>query len=97
MSKTPTVHELKTVQPFFKAVWEGKKTAELRKNDRGFMINDIVILKEYNPHFDTVGSPISPFSGCEVWGIITSVIYKHESLTEGYCMFSFKEINRINP
>jgi hypothetical protein len=40
------VHELKIQPQYFKAVVSGKKNFELRKNDRGFKVGDILILKE---------------------------------------------------
>lgn len=41
------VHELKTLNPFFQDVWDGKKDFEVRKNDRNFEIGDRVKLVEY--------------------------------------------------
>jgi len=42
------IHELKTVQPYFEDIWCDRKTFEVRKNDRDFQIEDLLILKEYN-------------------------------------------------
>lgn len=41
-------HELKAVQPFFDAVWSGEKTCELRRDNRGFQIGDVLQLREYD-------------------------------------------------
>lgn len=43
------IHELKTIAPYFQFVNEGKKTFELRKNDRDYHYGDILHLREYNP------------------------------------------------
>lgn len=43
------VHELKTVQPYFNEVYTGRKTFEIRKNDRDYKENDVLILREYYP------------------------------------------------
>jgi hypothetical protein len=40
-------HELKTINPYFQLVWDGKKTFELRKNDRNFKQGDYLRLMEY--------------------------------------------------
>ncbi|MCC6425693.1 MAG: DUF3850 domain-containing protein [Phycisphaerales bacterium] len=43
-------HELKTLSLPFQAMWEGRKTHEVRKNDRpgGFTLEDLLILREWN-------------------------------------------------
>ncbi|MCX7610250.1 MAG: DUF3850 domain-containing protein [Ignavibacterium sp.] len=38
------VHKLKIYPEFFKEVCSGKKTFEIRKNDRGFQVGDILLL-----------------------------------------------------
>lgn len=42
------IHELKTTDSYFQAVWEGRKNFEIRKNDRGFNSGDGLILVEYS-------------------------------------------------
>ena len=43
------VHELKTHPEFFSMVFCGSKTFEIRKDDRGFKLNDELLLKEFVP------------------------------------------------
>lgn len=40
-----SVHELKTWAPYYDAVKRGEKTFEVRRDDRGFQRDDIVILR----------------------------------------------------
>ena len=42
-------HELKTWPPFFDAIVDGRKTFEVRNNDRGFNAGDVLHLREYDP------------------------------------------------
>ena len=42
-------HELKTWPVYFKAVWDGRKTFEVRLNDRRFKWGDHLVLKEWDP------------------------------------------------
>ena len=41
-------HALKTWPVYFKAVKEGSKTFEVRKDDRKFHVGDKVLLQEYD-------------------------------------------------
>ena len=40
-------HDLKTIQPYFNDVRTGVKCFELRKDDRGFAVGDVLNLAEY--------------------------------------------------
>ena len=44
-----TEHTLKTWPEFFDAVKDGRKTFEVRKNDRGYQTGDRLILEKYDP------------------------------------------------
>jgi len=41
-------HELKTMREYFEATMCGDKTFEVRQNDRHFVANDTVTLREFN-------------------------------------------------
>lgn len=42
-------HQLKTWPGPFRAVLDGSKTFELRRDDRAYAVDDVLILKEYDP------------------------------------------------
>lgn len=42
------IHELKTWKGFYDDVFMGRKSFEVRKNDRGFEKGDTLILKEWD-------------------------------------------------
>jgi len=42
-------HRLKIWPSYFEAICEGKKTFEVRVNDRGFQVGDKLELREWNP------------------------------------------------
>lgn len=41
-------HDLKIAPEHFHPVHSGKKTAELRKNDRGYQVGDLLHLREFS-------------------------------------------------
>lgn len=43
-----TIHVLKSWTQFFKHIKEGRKTHELRKNDRGYKVGDTCQFQEYD-------------------------------------------------
>ena len=45
MSKT---HELKIYPKYFEAILDGKKTFEIRKNNRNFHVGDSIVLREFD-------------------------------------------------
>lgn len=46
-------HELKCTEPFFEDLESGRKTFELRYNDRGFQSGDTILLREVSGSFYT--------------------------------------------
>ncbi len=45
-----TTHELRTWPAAYAAVAEGRKTFEVRHNDRGFAVGDVLVLREWQPN-----------------------------------------------
>ena len=44
-------HELKILPEYFEAVFNYKKNFEVRENDRGYKVGDILILKEWEGEY----------------------------------------------
>lgn len=62
-------------------------TVQIRKNDRGFKVNDAVVLSEVGP--DGVGT------GCCQVGILDHVIEDFEGLEEGYVVLSITPVDLL--
>ena len=78
------VHELKTWNSVFSAIIEGVKTAEFRKNDRGFKVGDILLLREYLPDK-------KKYTGREVKVKVTHCVYGGQfGIPKNYCLMSIK-------
>lgn len=74
------IHELKTWPEYFKAVCEGRKTFEIRKNDRGFKVGDVLDLREYDP----IGQG---YTGQSIRMEVTYILDKAPFVPKGYvCM-----------
>lgn len=56
------IHELKTHAPYFQAILEGRKTHEVRANDRKFVVGDILYLREFYPP-EVTGKREGTYSG----------------------------------
>jgi hypothetical protein len=80
MSKT---HELKIWPKWFDAVQDGTKTYEIRKDDRGFAVGDIVVLEEFR-------SGVGAYTGRKVERRIVYISRGDDGesigLHDGYCV-----------
>lgn len=43
------IHRLKTLPPYFEALLDGRKTFDVRRDDRAFSVGDLLCLEEYEP------------------------------------------------
>lgn len=79
----PKVHDVKSVQPHFSDVLSGRKTAELRLDDRGYEVGDILRQHEY-VNGETTGQVVAHQ--------ITHKLAGAPWLADGYCMLSLGRI-----
>lgn len=71
VSADPRVHDLKVWPEFFEALVDGRKTFEIRKNDRGFRLGDKLRLQEFVPTDGSEDHPEGYYTGREVGRVIT--------------------------
>lgn len=69
-----TVHELKTTPFFFRQIFDGEKTFEIRKNDRNYQKGDILLLQEWDPKTEKYTEFWHPFNECLVRNKITVLV-----------------------
>lgn len=74
-------HELKTWPEHFDATWAGKKTFEIRLNDRDFKVGDVLKQRRFDPETET-------FNGDYLMRRVTYVLHGGQfGLADGYvCM-----------
>ena len=75
------VHNLKVKPQYFKDILRGVKKFEVRRNDRNFKVNDLMVLEEY----DSKG-----YTGKYINTEITYVLDDTEYCKEGYVVLGFK-------
>lgn len=75
------VHNLKIKPEYFNDVISGRKTFEVRYNDRNFKVGDIIVLEE----FDSKG-----YTGKYINSEITYVLSDVEYTKENYVVLGFK-------
>lgn len=81
--------ELKTVQPYFDEVWNDKKPAECRFDDRNYEVGDILWLREFDPKlFWYSGRSIV----CEVLSKVPKDTFA--GLAPGYCLMGIKILSK---
>ena len=61
------IHDLKIWTCFFDDVAEGRKTCELRRNDRAFYVGDFLLLREWDPE------GLGCYTGREVAVVVTHI------------------------
>ena len=71
------IHELKILPEYFEAVCKGSKTFEVRRDDRGFEVGDIIKLKEW-----TKGK----YTGREITVKVTYILRDSDYCKDGYCI-----------
>lgn len=79
-------HQIKTMKPFFKAVWEGTKTFEIRYNDRNYKTGDILELMEVSNN---------AFTGRKIVALVTYTLWRPEfGVKIGYILMAIKVQSR---
>ncbi len=77
-----TIHTLKTIPPYFKAILNDTKKFEIRKNDRYFKVGDILILAEYS-------MVNQKYTGRELTRVVTYITDYQQK--EGYIVMSLEK------
>lgn len=87
-------HEVKSWPQFFTAIMEGKKTHDLRHNDRYFNIGDTLFLGEFNP---TTGKYTGRYCEVEITYITSRdfpCAFSSAILDRDYCILSIKRVGQ---
>lgn len=75
-------HRLKSWPEFFSMHFQDIKMFDLRKNDRGYKVGDMVQLEEWSP-------TLREFSGRTMRARINYILQNFDGLKEGYCILGY--------
>ncbi len=84
------LHTLKTDPAVFQAVWDDKKTYEIRKNDRDYQVGDVVVLRELVNTGDDMqfcGKPLA-YTGRTISNTISHVLKDQYGVARGWAILS---------
>ena len=89
--KNVTEYDLKTLPVYFDKIWNLLKKFELRKNDRGFKLGDVLNLREYNPTIENC-----EYTGRSIRVLVTFILENcpEFGLQEGFCIMGFQVIEK---
>jgi len=83
------IHELKTWIDYFELIRNGKKSFELRKNDRGFLVGHELLLREYDKDKKV-------YTGRKLRRRVTFVLQGEEvedlGLKKGFCIIGLEKL-----
>ncbi|CNK63167.1 putative exported phage-related protein [Yersinia enterocolitica] len=85
---SPKVHQLEIIPEYYQAVIEGRKKAELRKNDRDYSIGDYLLLTEWDFKCEV-------YTGRKVTVEVTDITLC-DFAAPNFVMLSFDGIDSIN-
>ncbi|MBR6990648.1 MAG: DUF3850 domain-containing protein [Bacteroidales bacterium] len=77
-------HDLKIMPEYFNAIAEGRKNFEVRYNDRGFQVNDILRLREHTGE---------EYTGRVIETEVTYLLDDKNYCKEGYVVMAIKLIS----
>jgi len=83
------VHDLKCWPPYWDQINQGRKTFEIRRDDRGFRVGDLLVLREWIPDEWLEKDVPGEFTGRVCYRVVTSVLIGGKfGLAEGYVALS---------
>lgn len=86
------MHDVKIWPEFFDDVQTGRKSFELRKNDRGYKVGDLILFREWEPNTATFSGRHCTKLICYVLdGIGQGAIKPFHGLIIGYAILGLKD------
>lgn len=84
------IHILKTDSSYFQDIINGKKTFEVRFNDRDFKVGDILELEEYLFRTDIKGETVGVYMDDYIKVEVVYILRNFIGLKDGYVVLGIK-------
>lgn len=84
------IHRLKSWPPFFNALVAGERMHELRRNDRDFVVGDLLELHEFDPTRGDYTGRVATFSVTSITSSDVPCAVSAEALDPRFCILSVK-------
>jgi hypothetical protein len=86
----PNIHHLKSWPQFFNAIMGGRRTHELRRSDRDFQVEDILVLHEFDPEKQTYTGPECVVEVTSMTSFAQPCAVSGEALNADFCILSVR-------
>lgn len=86
------IHELKIKECYWKDVWNGRKTFEIRKNDRDFKVGDIIHFKPIYENGDLIELDPSTDEKYNRYAITYIFNGGEYGISKDYCVLSIRQV-----
>lgn len=80
------IHHLKVWPHFYDGLLDGSKTYEVRRNDRGFAVDDILVFHDWNQDTSTYTTRSL------LYAKVLSILEDAPGLIDGYVILSLSEV-----
>lgn len=87
LQMTSVVHELKCWMPFFEHIFLGRKTFEVRRNDRGFQAGDVLVLRETDPNIGGSATYTGRRIRCQITYVLSG---ENFGVKDGFAVLGFR-------
>ncbi len=81
------IHDLKSWPEYFRHVSDGSKTFEIRRNDRGFKVGDMLNLREWKQELEEY---TGRFAVRKITHIMRAIHKNEMGLAPGFCIMSIQ-------
>lgn len=89
------IHTLKSWPRFFEPICMGARTHELRRNDRSYVVGDMVDLREFDPDAQSYSGRIVRAEITSITSVAEPCAVSDEALHPDFCVLSIRLLSTL--